>query len=263
MKAEFLAKNQSFEEALDVVEEIKLIYDASLHSKTIADEYSLDHAGNTISLSALWLYHLDRPEEALVVCNIVIDTILAEYNEKDLLNLTLLLLPIIKVLIKTEGSLGAKRARELYNKHVNKPGGSANGFFKPVMRPLMILLTCCSYVYDDSGGCSIQGYDGIDDDIEWVLNGEEKINDWGDTVFIQTINWSPSCILSEACLYLAKFLGSGGGEEKQRALLDEGIRVAKVAEAKMKDSEGNIMLPIAYSSHAMVFSELKSLSVPV
>lgn len=259
LKAEFLAKNQSFENALVVVEDIKLIYNPALHSKAIADEYSLDHAGNIVSMSALWLYHLDRPDEALVVCNYVIDTILPVYGENDLLGLTLLLLPIIKVLLKTQGCEGARRGRELYDRHIFKPGGNRGGFAKPVMRPLMILLTCSSTAVssDDNN----QEYDGMDDDISWVLNGEDKIDDWGDTVMMKTISWGPTTILCEACLYLAKRLGSG---EKHRALLEEGIRLSKLAEPKMKDSERNgITLPIAYPSHAQVYSELRYLSVPV
>lgn len=261
MKAEFLANDQSFESAIDIVEQIKLIYDPAIHSKTIAEEYSLDHAGNIISMSALWLYHLNRQEDALVVCDKVIDTILPEYCEKDFLNLTLLLLPIIKVLIMAQGCDGAKRSRELYDKHVYKPGGNTKGFATPVMRPLMILLSCCIHASDYDNDSKGVNYDGIDDDIDWVLNGEDKINEFGDTVMTKTISWSPTNITAEACLYLSKSLGSG--EEKQRALLEEGIRLCKVATAKMKDSEGSVTLPIAYAYHEKIFSELKSLSVPV
>lgn len=144
LKAEFCGKNKDFDRALVIVDDIKLIYNPALHSKTIADDYSLDHAGNIISMSALWLLYLERQEEALVVCNSVIHTILPEFGEKDLLGLTLLLVPIIKVMLKTQGNEGASRARELYEKHVVKPGSNKESHAKSVMRPLMILLTCCS-----------------------------------------------------------------------------------------------------------------------
>jgi len=93
------------------------------------------------------------------------------------------------------------------------------------------------------------------------LNGEDNINEFGDTVMTKTISWSQYTITAEASLFLSKSLGSG--EEKQRALLKEGIRLCKVADAKMKDSEGSVTLPIAYAYHEKIFSELKSLSVPV
>jgi len=254
LKADFCGLNQQFDEALGVIEEIKHIYNAPLHSKAIADEYSLDHPGIFISISALWLLYLERQEEALAVCNSVVDTILPEFDGKDLLGLTLLLVPIIKVLLKTQGCEGASRARELFQKHVFEPGRNKESHAKSVMQPLMVLLTCCSTDIESD-------FLGMEDDIEWILNGEEKIVDWTDTVFTKHANWNIYSILAEACLCLAKRLDSGN--EKQRALLEEGIRLSELAEPKMKNNEGDVTLPIAYSFHVDVLSELKCLIVPV
>ena len=104
-----------------------------------------------------------------------------------------------------------------------------------MMRPLMILLTCCCTDIESD-------FLGMEDDNEWILNGEKKIVDWTDTVFTKTVNWSIHSILAEACL--AKRLDSGN--EKQRALLEEGIRLSKLAEPKMKDNEGDEALRRAW-----------------
>ena len=67
------------------------------------------------------------------------------------------------------------------------------------MRPLMILLTCCCTDIESD-------FLGMEDDNEWILNGEKKIVDWTDTVFTKTVNWSIHSTLAEASLVWPKDL---------------------------------------------------------
>ena len=60
----------------------------------------------------------------------------------------------------------------------------------------------------------------------------------------------------EVCLLLAHRLDLG--DEKQSALVEEGLRLAGLAEAKMKDEEGNITNCTAFKSTNRIHSELRN-----
>ena len=127
---------------------------------------------------------------------------------------------------------------------------------KPMVRPLTILLTCCSSAFDS---CNIRiptKYDGIEDDITWVLNGEEKMLDMSDTILTRTLWWSFNSLIAEVCLHLAKRLDSG--DDRQYALVEEGLRLSGLAEAKIKDNEGNVTNDVSFESINRIHSELRN-----
>ena len=66
------------------------------------------------------------------------------------------------------------------------------------------------------------------------------------------MNLSFYSLLDEVCLGLAN-----SGNEKQSALIEEGLRLSSLAESKMKDKEGNVTNPIAYKSHDRTYSKLR------
>mmetsp|Transcript_3250 Transcript_3250/g.6129 ORF Transcript_3250/g.6129 Transcript_3250/m.6129 type:complete len:307 (-) Transcript_3250:52-972(-) len=261
LKAEFLARHEQFDKALLAVEDLKMVYNPALHSKVIADEYALDHAANVIALSVQWLHYFNRDDEALLSCNNIIKYILPVIGKEDFLGFTLLLLPTMQYLTKTQGQAGAIRSRELYHQHVAGPlstGEKKNSHAKSIMRQVMILLQCCSSANYAEG--KLVEYEGMDDDIAWILDGEEKVLDWTDTLYTNTINWNMFSLLADVCLHLARRVG---GEDQRRRLIEEGLRLSRLAEPKMRDDDGNITNPIGYSLHIRIYSEIESLNVKV
>jgi len=129
MRAVLLARNRQFNDAIAVVNEMKLFYDPSIHSAAIADEYAEDHSANTIAASALWLHYLNFTEAALAVCDDFIGRILPEVGKtnvdnKNLLGLNRAIMPIIQVIRSQEN--GNVRARDLYNTFVVEPYNSGS-----------------------------------------------------------------------------------------------------------------------------------------
>ena len=127
------------------------------------------------------------------------------------------------------------------------------------IRPLTMLLHCSSKAIDSQNipaEC-----DGIEDDIEWILNGEDKISgDQFDTYTTNVTFWSIYSLFAEVCLHLAIQLDED--DEKQRALIDEGLRLSGLADPKMKDENGNVTNPVAFGSHSQIYSELQHFNEP-
>lgn len=253
LQAEFLANQQRFDDALLIIKDLRLVYNPDLHSRVIAKEYAMDHAANSISLSALWLDYLERTDEALALCDtVVIQNILPAI--KDPLGLTHLLIPVIRVLT-SQGRVGAERAYKLYNKHIVEPynAGEKKQSHASQMIPPMNTLLKCLFSFDVDGKPA--RYEGMEEDVQWMLNTAEKANEWTDTVYLKTVYTSINSVASEGCLELAK----RENQERQRSLLiEEGLKLSKLVEAKLTDKDGNVTNPIVYSSHKRVFSELIS-----
>ena len=70
----------------------------------------------------------------------------------------------------------------------------------------------------------------MEDDVEWVLNGESKFPDVFDTLFINISSWSFYSLLAKVCLQLAKRVEIGS--EKQHELIKEGLRCLALVDQK-------------------------------
>mmetsp|Transcript_19369 Transcript_19369/g.29497 ORF Transcript_19369/g.29497 Transcript_19369/m.29497 type:complete len:125 (+) Transcript_19369:746-1120(+) len=111
-------------------------------------------------------------------------------------------------------------------------------------------------------------YDGMEEDIEWILDGEEKTPNWLDTAFTKLgFDLSMNALVAEACLELATLIDKCKRRttEKRDDVLAEGVRYSSMAEKKMKcDDSGNIVAPVkAYEHHSKFYRELRSLCNPV
>ena len=115
-----------------------------------------------------------------------------------------------------------------------------------------MILTCCS-VGVDYYNIPIK-YNGMEDDVEWVLNGESKVVDEFENYIINQFSLSISCLLAEVCLQLAKRVEIGS--QKQRDLIEEGCRYSDLTESKVKDKDGKITNHIVYEFYIHVYSEL-------
>jgi len=133
----------------------------------------------------------------------------------------------------------------------NKAQMSMYSFF----RPMTILLECCATANDLARNNGV--YQGLEDDIEWILDTKMILPDPVDTSITSLQMWSFYSLLAEICLNLANRLSSSN--EKRSALIEEGIRLSSLADPKMKDIDGNIINPVAYSPHSRIYSELQGL----
>ena len=255
MKAAALANSQQYNEAIAVVDEMKSLYDPKMHSTAIAKEYGRDHCAALYAASALYYQHLNLFEAAMEVCEDATTRILPEMektnvNGSNWFNLLFLVLPCTQAL-RQQGQDGAQKAWELFNVHIFKPftsGGDNQTHAKCFMRPLSILLKCCS----------MDTYDGIDEDGDWMLDGSgNKITVGNDSYTTRVLSVSFFSILSEVCLHLAKRLD---GDERKRALVAEGLRYSNLVEPKMKDKEGKVTNGIVFEAHSPIEAELARLS---
>lgn len=257
LRAQVLAQHCHYNGALAVMDDIQVLYKPELHSKAISEEYATDHtAARMFSFSVLWLHHLNQIEEAEARCNFAASNILPEMDPSNMLSLTLVLLPIIKFLI-SRGRADANRAYNLYNDYVVKNFDNRDTkrtASSLVFRPMVILLTCCGVAFDIEG--NPVKYSGMQDDIVWMLNGEVRISDWADTMSTAHMNWSIYSIFSEACLELAKRVRG----DKEKALIEEGLCLSRLAENHFNNESRSNKNPIAYSFHRQIYSNLQDWS---
>ena len=96
-----------------------------LHTAATTEEHGTDHCATIISVTALWHTYIKNKEQALEICEGVIERILPEVvktnaDNNNLLGMHFVLMPIIQIL-RAQGPIGANRASELYNIHIAKP----------------------------------------------------------------------------------------------------------------------------------------------
>jgi len=285
VKADIMARYGNYEGAASVVDEMKAIYDPQIHSKAIAREYSAEHCAKSVALSALWHHYLNPQlgsnralqgehssrATAMETVDYVVERILPEIGRDQFVDFTWILIPIILV-SKEHGPVEVKRALTIYKEYVADPilitKKKAHWVMAPTVRPLLILLNSANALKSCS---SVSGdmYDGIDDDISWILDGEEKFSDWHDNTYtIYGFNLSLHALLADCCLCLAKLAQGCDSDEmtkKRGALIKEGLRQSGLAEKKMKDDDGNVTATKkrAYMHQSKICSQLQNLLVPV
>jgi hypothetical protein len=115
-----------------------------------------------------------------------------------------------------------------------------------MIRPIGLLLKLCS---------QSEAYNELDEDIEWLLNEEEKIPDWKDSIYTSVVQWSLYSLFAEICLRVTKKLEKD--DPRRSLLITEGLR--HLADPKLKNDSGVVIHPIAFSVHYVVMSELEEL----
>ena len=229
--------------------DINRIYDPVKHGKIIAEEYGTDDCCSTLAMSAMWLKHLGREEEALRICDDLARRFLPEIEKSNMMGRFLLLSPTIPI-YKSTGLVDM--AAELFTQFVVEPakdfGKNWSSPAQPVIRPMALLLKVCS----KTGACN-----RLDEDIAWFLNGEEKVNARTNTIHTSVVQWSFYSLFAEICLMIAKQLEND--DPRRVLLIKEGLRLSHLADPIMKNESGDIIHPIAFSMHIKVMSDLEEL----
>lgn len=251
MQGEVKARLGKYNEALASFERLKAAYIPEEHSEGVSSAYGTDRSAQCYSQSALWHYMLGNVDEALALCEYVIDELLPKMDPKNVLNSCELILPLIRIL-KNRGQ--EKRMRKLFHKevvqnfekHFGKDGVTP---CLPVFRPLLLLLDVCSE--DEECPDLISG-------VEWLVSDEENgvPPDFLDSVYTK-LCWSPNSMVAELCLRLAKKVTN---QRDKVVLIEKGLTLSRKADRKMKDVEGNVKLRIAYDMHEPIYNEIKQMA---
>jgi len=251
MQGEVKARLGKYEEALAAFDKLKASYVPEEHSEAVSSAYGTDRSAQCYSQSALWYLMLGNEDEALRMCEYVIDVLLPKMDPKNVLNSCELILPLIRIL-KNRGQ--EKRMRKLFDeqvvqnfhRHFGKDGVTP---CLPVFRPLLLLLDVCSKEED----CP-----DLMDGVEWLVSDEENgvPPDFMDSVYTK-IFWSPNSMVAELCFRLAKRVSS---QQDKAVLIEKALRLSRKADRKMKDVEGNVKYQIAYEMHEPIYIEIKQMA---
>ena len=135
------------------------------------------------------------------------------------------------------------RARELYHQFI--PNGTENHFAVGFLHfPMTLLLKVCE-------GSSL-AYTMIDSDIELALNYHVSV-DFADKQFMSD-GWSMNSLGAELCLHLAGRLKPD--DCKRRELVEKGIQLSSIANARLMSADGLVKHILAYEAHLDVHKNL-------
>ena len=249
IKADIMRKYGRYEDAVSAIDEMKLVYEPSLHTKVISRDYVTDHCAEILAASVSWLCYLNRKEEALRLCDYIIEQILPEIGEREFLSLNVILYPIC-LCFKEQGGKRVTQALELYEKHIIHPteGEKRHPIVANMIIPMIIILN-----FRSSDGVE---YDSIKDDIAYMLNEEdEKYPAWFEAAVVSYIDFAFSTIFAEACLCLSRM--DACDKLESDALIKEGYRYLDISEATLKREDGSVTSAVAYSYYSRVLSGFK------
>lgn len=98
MQGETKARLGKYQEALASFEQLKDSYIPEEHSEGISSAYGTDRSAQCYSQSALWHLMLGNVDDALRMCEYVIEELLPKMDPKNVLNSCELILPLIRIL---------------------------------------------------------------------------------------------------------------------------------------------------------------------
>lgn len=199
MEAEILGRLGNFEDALEIVEQIKPIYDIKTQHEAICKAYGSDRVAQAFSHSVNVYTALGRTEEALNTCKYIMEEIIPFSDPKNVHNSICLLYSVI-ISLKENGL--SQRAQAVFQERIITPfeeyfGAGGSTFSKPLFRPISVLLEL--QVQKVTLPETIKKYTA------WALDE----NFFGTSISAQeaafaTFSASPFALLSEICFSLSK-----------------------------------------------------------
>lgn len=219
MQAETLGHLSHFEEALEVVDQVKSIYDIETQHALICKAYGSDRLGQIISISVNFHAMLGQTNSALETCLFVVENIIPKSDPKNVHNSYCLCFPVI-VVLKENGF--AMKALELFRTRVVEPfdehfGPGGSTYAKPIFKPILTML--------DLQAREGQDQETIDGLALWALD-KDKFEGQLKRIEPSTAPYavSSTTFLGEICFELAK---RQPVIEKRRALLQKARGLAE------------------------------------
>jgi hypothetical protein len=248
MLCEVQARAGKCNEALETLEEIKLVYDPKTHSEAVCKAYGTDRTVHAFSQSALWYHMLGDSENSVKACKYVLEHIVHHMDPTNVLNSCELLLPVVRIMAY-RGEV--KAMRDLFDDMVVQNYHKYEIKFtpcRPIFKPLIMLLD----IWHDP-----DNYPDFSEAVEWLLVEENAaMDDFFDSMYVK-LGWAPNTVTADLCLRVAKKLHAEGGDiEKVKILVKKGMGAARKAEWKMKDEEGNVKLLVSHEIHEPVSQQL-------
>lgn len=255
MEAETLGRLGNFEEALEVDERIKSIYNIETQHEAICKAYGSDRVGQAFAHSVNYNIALGRTQAALDVCKYIVEELAPKSDPKNIHNMFCLLYSVI--LAFKENGLASK-ALDLFQSRIEEPfqehfgGGSTwsapmfkpirtlltlevgSTVSKPMFKPIRTLLTL------EGDGDNVKDVD-IAEFTSWALGSAENFEDKISRLEVALASFcaSPLAIHSEICFSLAK--RQKGDEEKRNQL----ILIQKAISLMQKSVENTAKIPFA------------------
>jgi hypothetical protein len=199
MEAETLGRLGNFEQALEVVERIKPIYNIETQHDTICKVYGSDRVAQAFSHSVNFNSALGNIQAALDTCNYIVEEVIPKSDPKNVHN-SFCLLYTVFITFKENGL--SLRAHEVFQKRIVAPfeeyfGQGGSTFSKPLFKPMLVMFEL--QAMDDIDAEKIEEY------TEWALdedNFEKKMaaleSPWAG------FSASPIALHSEICFDLGK-----------------------------------------------------------
>ena len=235
MEAETLGRLGNFEEALEVDERIKSIYNIETQHAAICKAYGSDRVGQAFAHAVNYNMALGRTQAALDACNYIVEELAPKSDPKNIHNMFCLLYSVI--LAFKENGLASK-ALDLFQSRIEEPfqelfGPGGSTYSKPMFKPIRTLLT----LEVDGDNVNVKD-ENIADLTSWALDSEH----FEDKISRLEVAWasfcaSPLAIHSEICFDLAK--RQLGDEEKRNQLIQKAIRLMQ------KSIENTAKIPFA------------------
>ncbi len=256
-QADIMKRQGKYEEAIPVINEMKTTYNPRVHSRILVKEYITDNCINIIAVSTCWMQHFGRSDEALQVCDEVINSMLPEIEATELLSKLQLLFPVCLTMASQGQQSTAKRALELFRTHVSDPAVLAGSKAHPGLGgrvPIMIILKCRSV----EGG---EAYVDLKSDIAYMLNRNDP--EWFEVTYLSYFDVTWSTVCAEACLHLARITSCTSQEASKYELIKEGLKCLGVSANTLTNKDGAIVNSMAHSYYSRILSELENLNAIV
>jgi len=254
MQSEVMGRLGKYKLALEAIDVIDMIYAPEEHSEFLVQAYSSDKLAQAISLAAVWKLSDGDEDGAKETCSYVVDQLLPKMFDGGANSYS----HVFMSLFATYNGLNwpdgkALSLLELFEQYVigtfektkAKDGRSpCQHLFKPA--PMWLRL-CAEK--------ECLPYNGMDEDICWVLNDFEPENkSWDalDMIYTNTC-WSPNTSVAEICLRLAWRLDAGS-EERKKQLVERGLLLVKKCAQNIKC--GN-KISLVHDHNAAVFKKLR------
>ena len=143
MEAETLGRLGNFEEALEVDERIKSIYNIETQHAAICKAYGSDRVGQAFAHSVNYNIALGRTQAALDACKYIVEELAPKSDPKNIHNMFCLLYSVI-IAFKENGL--ASKALDLFQSRIEEPfqehfGPGGSTWSAPMFKPIRTLLT--------------------------------------------------------------------------------------------------------------------------
>jgi hypothetical protein len=233
MEAETLGRLGNFEQALEVVERIKPIYNIETQHEAICKAYGSDRVAQAFSHSVNFNNALGRTQAALDTCKYIAEEIMPKSNPKNVHNSVCLLYSVI-ITLKENGL--SQQAQQVFQERIVAPfeeyfGPGGSTYSKPMFKPILVLLEL--QMKEDHDAAKIEEYTA------WALDEDNFENKMAafETVWA-AFSASPIALHSEICFSLGKM--QHDDTERRNCLIQKAMTL-------MEKSDANTV-PFVYSN---------------